>query len=299
MAGSAAFGLAFAVLAGRHLAETGWPFSTGDPALLVGAGLLLLLSYGFKAYGWGRLFVVVERPKPLALAAANGGASVMGVALPGRFDDVVRIAIVRRFRDCPAGIRTLCLSLFMLGLIDCAALAPLAAAAAATGDVTGVRAGLALVAAAGVGAGVLILTLPRLAGSERFLRFRLGRWLSPRTTPLRGALKAWAFVSACWLVRVAALFLLLGALGLGFSLPLALLFLCAGAAATALPIGPAGAATQAGASVAVLIASGVGASQAVGVAIAAQVLGVLTGGAVFLFAAVWRTGLRRAVTPTV
>jgi len=295
-AGSGALALALAVLAGRHFAETSWPLSQGQPGLLVATGLLFLLAYAFKAYGWRRLFAADERPQPLALAAANGGASVTGVALPGRFDDVVRIAIVRRYPGCPAGVRALCLSLVMLGLIDSAALAPLASVAAGLmGHGTGVRAGLGLVAAAGIAAAVLILALPRLAGSRRLLRFRLGRWLSPRTTSLRGASEAWALVSACWLVRAVGLFLLLGALGLGFSFPLALLFLCAGAAAAALPIGPAGAATQVGAGAAVLIASGVGASQAVAVAVAAQALGVLSGGAILLFAALWGIGLRAAL----
>jgi hypothetical protein len=97
-------------------------------------------------------------------------------------------------------------------------------------------------------------------------------------------------VSACWLVRAVALFLLLGTLGVGFSFPLALLFLCAGAAAAALPVGPAGAATQVGASGAALIASGVGASQALAVAISVGALGVFSGGAILLFAVAWRTG---------
>jgi hypothetical protein len=107
-----------------------------------------------------------------------------------------------------------------------------------------------------------------------------------------GASQAWALVSACWLVRAVALFLLLGALGLGYSFTLALLFLCAGAAAAALPIGPAGAATQAGAGAAVLIASGVGVSQALSVTLASQALGILSGGGILLFAAVWRGSLR-------
>jgi hypothetical protein len=286
-AGSAALALAVTALAGRRFSDSPWPLSTGHPGLLVGAGLLLLLGYGLKAYGWRRLFATAERPQPLALAAASGGASVMGLALPGRFDEAIRIAIVRRYPGCPAGVRTLCLSLVMLGLIDSAALAPLAAVGAAMAHAASVRAGLAVVAAAGIAAAALIVALPRLAASRRLLRFRLGRWLSPRTTSLRGASHAWALVSASWLVRGTALLLLLGALGIGFSLPLALLFLCAGAAAAAVPVGPAGAATQAGAAGAVLIASGVGASQAIGVVIAGQALAVLAGGAILLFAAVW------------
>jgi hypothetical protein len=294
-AGSGAFALILALLAARHFATTSWPLSSGDPGLLVAAGLLLLLAQALKAYGWGRLFVPHERPKPLALAAGNGGAALIGVVLPGRFDDAMRVAVVRHYRPCPAGLRTLCLSLVMLGLIDSAALAPLAVAGAAfPGAGIGVRAGLAVVAVAGIAAAALILALPHLAASRRALRFRLGRWLSPRTTSLRAASQAWALVSACWLVRAIALFLLLGTLGIGYSFPLALLFLCAGAAAAALPIGPAGAATQIGAGAASLIASDVGASKALAVAVSVGALGVISGTAILLFAVAWRTGLSLA-----
>jgi len=283
--------VALAALAVRHFATSSWPLSSGNPSLLVASGLLLLLAQAFKAFGWARLFEPQERPPPLALAAGNGGAAVIGVVLPGRFDDAARIAVVRRYPGCPAGVRALALSLVMLGLIDSAALAPLAfVGAALPGASIGVRAGLAVVTVAGVAAAAGIVALPRLAASRRALRFRLGRWLSPRTTSLRRASEAWALVSACWLVRAAAFFLLLGTLGLGFSLPLALLFLCAGAAGAALPIGPAGAATQVGAGAAALIASGVGASQALAAAISVGALGVVTGAATLLFAVAWRTG---------
>ena len=284
--------IALVLLAVRHFETTSWPLSTGHPALLVAAGLLLLLAQALKAYGWGRLFAPNERPKPLALAAANGGAALIGVVLPGRFDDAMRVAVVRRYPGCPAGVRALCLSLVMLGLIDSAALAPLASVGAAfAGAGIGVRAGLGVVAVAGLAAAALILAMPRLAASRRALRFRLGRWLSPRTTSLRGAWQAWALVSACWLVRAVALFLLLGTLGVGFSFSLALLVLCAGAGAAALPIGPAGAAAQVGAGAASLIASGVGTSQALGVAASVMALGVLSGTAVLLFAVACRSAM--------
>jgi hypothetical protein len=216
----------------------------------------------------------------------------MGLVLPGRFDDVVRVALVRRSSACPAGVRAICLSLFMLGLIDAVAVAPLAAVAAGVlGGASSVRAGLAFVALAGVGASVLVFALPRLAHRRRLLRFRLGRWLSPRATSVRTASKAWVLVSVAWGVRALALLLLLGTIGIGFSLPLALLFLCASAAGAVLPVGPAGAAAQAGAGAAVLIAAGVGPSQAVAVAVAAQTLGVLVGGSIMLTAAVWRVAV--------
>jgi uncharacterized membrane protein YbhN (UPF0104 family) len=296
-AGSGALVVALALLAARHFATTSWPLASGNPSVLVAAGLLLLLAQALKAYGWGRLFTRDERPKALALAAGNGGAALIGVALPGRFDDAMRIAVVRRYPGCPAGVRVLCLSLVMLGLIDSVALAPLAFTAALfPGAGMGVRAGLALVAAAGLASAAVILALPRLAASRQALRFRLGRWLNPRTSSRRAALEAWVLVSACWLVRVVVVFLLLGTLGVGYSFPLALLFLCAGAAAAALPIGPAGAATQVGASAAALIASGVDASQALGVAVSVGALGVFSGAAILLTAIAWRTGVSLAAS---
>jgi lysylphosphatidylglycerol synthase-like protein len=281
-----------ALLALRHYATSSWPLSGGQPGVLVAVGLLLLVAQGFKAWGWGRLFAAGERPCPVALAAGNGGAALVGVVLPGRFDDAMRVAVVRRYPGCPAGVRTLCLSLVMLGLIDSVALAPLALAGALIPGVgIGVRTGLGVVAVGGVAAAALILALPRLAASRRALRFRFGRWLNPRTTSPRCVTEAWALVSACWVIRAVAFFLLLGTLGIGFSIPLALLVLCAGAAAAAVPIGPAGAATQVGAGAAALIATGVGGSQALAVTLAVGAFGVLTGAAIFLAAVLWRTVL--------
>ena len=289
--GSGALMVLLAFLAVRHFATSSWPLSHGNASLLVAAGLLLLLAQALKALGWARLFTNLERPSPVALAAGNGGAAVIGVVLPGRFDDAMRIAVVRRYPGCPAGLRAISLSLVMLGLIDSVALTPLAGVALVSpGAGIAARAALAVVAGAGIAAAAVILALPRLSGSERALRFRLGRWLSPRTTSPSRAAQAWAFVSACWLVRAVACFILLGTLGLGYSFPLALLFLCAGAAAAALPIGPAGAATQAGAGTAALAASGVGTSQALAASVSVGALGVFSGAAVLLFAVAWRTG---------
>jgi hypothetical protein len=68
--GSGLLAVALMFLVARHFATTSWPLSGGEPAVIVAAGLLLLLAQACKAYGWGRLFTPDERPKPLALAAA-------------------------------------------------------------------------------------------------------------------------------------------------------------------------------------------------------------------------------------
>jgi hypothetical protein len=292
---SAVLGVGIAAVAARYFAETSWPLLSAHPGLLVAAGALSLLGYVLKAYGWRQLVAGEERPPALVLAAANGGASVTGLALPGRFDDAVRIAIVRRFPGCPAGVRTLCLSLAMLGLVDSAAMVPLALAGAAMpGNSVGVRLGLLFLAVVGVAAGALIFALPRLARDRRLLRYRIGRWLSPRTTSFGDASRAWIFVSAGWVVRASGVAVVLGALGVGFSITLAVLYVCASWAAAALPLGPGVTAAQAGAGAAVLIASGVPVAEAVGVAVAVQLLGIFIGASILVCAVGWRTGLRLA-----
>jgi hypothetical protein len=106
---------------------------------------------------------VADRPQTLSLAAASRRVGD-GVALPGRFD-AVRIATVRRYPGCPAGVRALCLSLILLGLVDSAALPPLAFAAAAFPGHAGLRVGLGLVALAGIAATVLIVACPASCGA--------------------------------------------------------------------------------------------------------------------------------------
>jgi Lysylphosphatidylglycerol synthase TM region len=286
--------LTTAVLAvvARSLVHSGWPLGGGNPALVAVAGLLFALAYGFKAYGWRWLFRKAERPGPLALAAAGGGASLMGVALPGRFDEMVRIAIVRRYPGCPVGVRGLCLSLVTLGLLDTVALAPFALAAAAfPGNPPAVRAGFIVVGLGGIGAAAIILLLPRFSAATRFARFRLVGWLAPRATPWREAARAWGLVLTSWLVRAAAIFLLLATFGIALSVPLAVMFICAGAASAAIPIGPAGAATQVAAGTTLLVVSGVDAPRALGFALAAQALLIFSGGAIFFVAVMWRLSL--------
>jgi hypothetical protein len=272
-----------AVLAGKHFASAGWPLADADWRLVAGSGLLFMLAYAFKAHGWHRLFAPNDRPTRLALAAAGGAASVSGAALPGRFDDAVRIAVVRRYPGCHAGVGTLCLSLFMLGLVDTAALMPFASAAAATSDGSAmVRTAMGVVAFAGLAACVLITFLPRMAASGRLLKYRIVRWVNDRTTSPREAWRAWVLVGFSWLARAVGLFLLLGALGIDLSFPIAIAFLCG-----------------AGAGAAILIGSGFAAAEAVSFAVAAQALLILAGAAVLVCAAAWTGGsklnaLRRA-----
>jgi hypothetical protein len=285
------------VLTARHLVGTGWPLASANPMLAAGAGVLFLLAYGFKAYGWQRLFAPGNRPDAVALAVAGGAASVTGVALPGRFDDVVRIAVARK-AGCRSCVKTLCLSLFLLGLVDAVALMPLSATGAGLADTPALRAGLAVVAAGGLGAALILLLLPRVTASKALARFRIARWLGEHVTDWRAAVSSGLLVSASWLVRVLGLLLLLGAVGIGFSFPLAILFLTAAAASSALPVAPAGAATQIGAGAAILVASGVSTSQAVSFAMSAQLLVIFAActllGAFVLMQAARRVSIRLA-----
>jgi Lysylphosphatidylglycerol synthase TM region len=284
--------IAAAGLTAVHFAHDGWPLHGADPTLMVAAGALFVAAYAFKAWGWQRLFPAGERPEALTLAAAGGAASVGGVALPGRFDEAIRIAVVRKLPGRTVGLGALALTLIVVGLLDSAALTPMASVAAAGSERGGVRAGFALVAAAGLAAAALVLFLPRLARLGWVARFKLGRWLQEHCACRRTASQAWFLISVSWALRGVAVFVLLQALSVGASFPLALAFLCASAASAALPIAPAGAATQAGAGAAILIVSGVPKADALAFSVAAQGMVILAGAAIVAAAGVWHLALR-------
>jgi len=285
--------LVAAILTALHFAHSGWPLTNADPLLVVAAGLLFLFAYAFKAWGWQRLFPENERPEALTLAAAGGAASVGGVALPGRFDEVIRIAVVRKLpAKKTAGLGAICLTLIVVGLLDSVALMPMASVAAAASHSSGVQVGFALIAASGVAAALLVLFLPRIARFGWVSRWKVGRWLQEHAACRKSASQAWFLISISWALRGLALFVLLNALAVGASFPLALAFLCASAASAALPIAPAGAATQAGAGAAILIISGVPKGEALAFAVAAQGLIILVGAAVLAAAAIWAVAFR-------
>jgi hypothetical protein len=280
--------LAAAALTILHFINSGWPLASADPLLVVAAGILFLFAYAFKAWGWQRLFPEEQRPEALTLAAAGGAASVGGVALPGRFDEAIRIAVVRRLPGKKtAGLGAICLTLIVVGLLDSAALAPMASVAAAASHSGGVQVGFALVAAAGVAAAALVLCLPRIARLNFVTRWKVGRWLREHTACRRSASQAWLLISVSWALRGVAVFVLLNALAIGGSFTLALAFLCASAASASLPIAPAGAATQAGAGAAILILAGIPKGDALAFAVAAQGLVILVGAVVVAAAGIW------------
>jgi energy-converting hydrogenase Eha subunit A len=284
--------LIVAFFSAQHFMSKGWPLHHAKPWLVVASAALFFVAYAFKAWGWQRLFAKHERPTSQALAFAGGAACVGGIALPGRVDDAIRIACVRRFPGTRAGLGTVGLSLLVLGLLDNAALTPMASVAAADARSMLVRAGFLVVAAAGVLAAVVVATLPILARRERVKRYRFGRWLASHTHCTKEAWAAWLFVSVSWALRGIAVFLLLDALALHGTFPIAFAFVCASAASAALPIAPAGAATQAGAGAAILMAGGMHGTEALAFSVAAQALVIVSGAAVMLLIAAWQIGLR-------
>jgi uncharacterized membrane protein YbhN (UPF0104 family) len=281
------FVLAALVVSGlvlRHFLRAGWPLQRANLWLVALAGVVMLGAYAAKAWGWQRLFHHEQRPAVLTLAAAGGAASVGGIALPGRCDEVIRVAVVRRCRRRRASIGAVALSIFLLGLLDSAAMTPLASIALGASRVGGwLQVGLAVVAVAGVAAAGVVVALPRLARLRVVSRFRLARWVGDNATAPREAAWAWVGVALSWVLRALAMFVLLAALGLGMDFALAIAFVCASSAAAVLPVAPAGAAMQAGAGAAILVASGVHTEQAVAFGIAAQAL-LMAAGAIFVLA---------------
>src|SRR4029078_2013525 len=114
-----------------------------------------------------------------------------------------------------------------------------------------------------------------------------GRWLTDHAAWRRSAPQAWFLISISWALRGLAVFVLLNALSVGASFPLALAFLCASAASAALPIAPAGAAPQAAAGSAILILGGVPKAESFAFAVAAQGMIILVGAALVGAAGIW------------
>jgi uncharacterized membrane protein YbhN (UPF0104 family) len=280
--------VAVSVLVVRHFEHTGWPLHRANYWLVGLAAVVMLAAYAAKAWGWQHLFRDEQRPAVLTLAAAGGAASVGGIALPGRCDEVIRVAVVRRCRRRRASIGAVALSLFLLGLLDSAALAPLASVALGVAHLGGwLEAGLVIVAVAGVLAAAVVLALPRLSRVRFVTRFRVAGFVGDNAAAPREAVWAWVGVAMSWVLRTLAVFVLLAALGLGHDFALALAFVCAASASAVLPVAPAGAAVQAGAGAAILVASGVHAEDAVAFGIAAQGLLMAAGAAFVLALAAW------------
>ena len=273
-----------AALVARHFALAGWPLHHANLWLVAVAAVVMLAAYAAKAWGWQQLFRRERRPAVLTLAAAGGAASVGGLALPGRCDEVIRVAVVRRCRRPRASIGAVAVSLFLLGLLDSAAMTPLASVALGVSHINGwLRVGFFVVAGAGPLAAAAVLALPRISSLPVFARFRLGGFVGEHATRPREAAWAWLGVAVSWGLRAVAIFVLLAALGLGTNFALALAFVCASSAAAVLPVAPAGAAMQAGAGAAILVASGVHTDQAVAFGVAAQAL-LIAVGAMFVLA---------------
>jgi uncharacterized membrane protein YbhN (UPF0104 family) len=281
--------LAVAALVARHFAHTGWPLHRANFWLVGLAAVVMLAAYAAKAWGWQHLFRHEQRPAVLTLAAAGGAASVGGIALPGRCDEVIRVAVVRRCRRRRASIGAVALSLFVLGLLDSAAMTPLASVALGVSRIGGgwIRAGFFVVAAAGVLAAAVVFALPRIARLRLVTRFRLAAWVGENAASPREAVWAWLGVAVSWALRALSVFVLLAALGLGTDFSAALAFVCASSASAVLPVAPAGAAVQAGAGAAILVASGMHTEDAVAFGIAAQALLMIVGATFVLALGAW------------
>jgi hypothetical protein len=95
------------------------------------AGCSYLAGFGFRAFGWRRLFPGRERPDGARCLAACGAAAASGVVLPFRLDYVVKISTLRRLGGVTLGLETIAVSIIALGMVDAVAMLPLAVSALA------------------------------------------------------------------------------------------------------------------------------------------------------------------------
>jgi len=300
-----ASGVAFSVLSivacalvARRLTSASWPLDGASMIFVTFAGVAYVASFGFRALGWHHLFPERQRPDRARCLAACGTAAASGTVLPFRLDYVVKVAILRRLGGVRISLEPIVLSIVLLGLIDAAAMLPLAVSAiASSGD--SFRAPLAVVIAfciccvAVLIAGPRIVRLPLIARSARLAAF-CGR-LGSNTKVTRSTATAALFLVCCWTTRTLGSALLLRAMGVGFSLTIALVVLCMAAAASIIPITAGGAVANIGATAGVLLALGTTRDAAINFSLASGLLlngAALSAGAVGVAVSLFLT-LRR------
>jgi hypothetical protein len=272
--------LAACVLVARYLSDTSWPLEGAHVPLVFFAGGAYLASFGFRAFGWNRLFPTRERPDGARCLAACGASAASGVVLPFRLDYVVKVSTLRRLGGVRLGLGTVAVSIVGLGMVDAVAMLPLAVAALATSGPI-LRAPLIVVVLFCIGClGILTLgqrvaRLPLLGRSNRL--HMVYRRVADSTRFSRPTLVAGLLLLGCWTSRALGSTLLLSAIGVRFSPTLALVVLCLSAATAILPITAGGAVAGMGATAGVLVALGVAKGTAVNFALASGLL--LTGAA--------------------
>jgi hypothetical protein len=263
------------VLVARRLSAASWPLEGAHVPLVFLAGAAYLASFGFRAFGWHRLFPAHERPDGARCLAACGAAAASGVVLPFRLDYVVKISILRRLGGVRLGLETIAISIVALGMVDAVAMLPLAVSALATSGPV-LRAPLIVVVLFCIGCLAILLLgqrvtrLPIVGRSDRlhavYRRAADTTRLSPST------FVAGLLLLGCWTSRALGSTLLLSALGVGFSPTLALVVLCMSAAASILPVTAGGIVVGMGTTAGVLFALGVSKGTAVNFALASGLL---------------------------
>jgi hypothetical protein len=263
------------VLVARRLSEASWPLEGAHRPLVIFATAAYLASFGFRAFGWRRLFPAHERPDGARCLAACGAAAASGVVLPFRLDYVVKIFTLRRLGGVRLGLETIGISIVALGMVDAVAMLPLAVSALATAGPV-LRAPLIVVVLFCIGClGILALgqrvrRLPLVGRSGRL--HAVYRQAADTTRLSRSTVAAGLLLLGCWTSRAVGSTLLLSAIGIGFSPTLALAVLCMSGATSILPITAGGAVVGMGATAGVLFALGVTKGAAVNFALASGLL---------------------------
>jgi hypothetical protein len=268
------------VLVARHLSDASWPLEGAHVPLAFLAGCSYLASFGFRAFGWQKLFPSRECPDSARCLAACGAAAASGAVLPFRLDYVVKISTLRKLGGVTLGFETIAVSIVALGMVDAVAMLPLAVSAVATSG-SMLRAPLIVVVLFGVSClGILTLgqrvaRLPLVSRSDRL--HTVYRRVADSTRFSRPTLVAGLLLLGCWTSRALGSTLLLSALGVRFSPTLALVVVCLSAATAILPITAGGAVAGMGTTAGVLLALGVSNGEAVNFSLASGLL--LTGAA--------------------
>ncbi len=258
----------------RHFAKTGWPFTGADWRLVCAAGVAVGVSELLGALAWQRLFPDAERPSLGAVLTAVTAGAASSHVLPAQLNLAVKVGLVHRLTR-GLKLKTVAVTLSALGVLNVAAMLPLALAAALVASFQGMQ----LVALAVVAASTAALLL---AFSAEWTVGRLGRSRLRRLSAAASVVctsvsfrekrrPVVALLFATWVVRTLVPLALLASFGVHAAASRALLLVALGPIAGVIP-SPSGTTTSIGATAAILSATGLGGPVIFGYALAASVL---------------------------
>ena len=262
-------------MVGLHTGHTALAAAVSPDWGLAALSLLIAAAVQpFRALAWS---ATLRSPAVgfRALYASSSVGSLLDTVLPGRLGEASKVAVLRvatgsRWPGFPRAAG----SLFCAHMLEACAFTIVGAGAALFLPIPD-WARIALAVGLGLSAGAVLVATVLHKHIGRHLPRGIDRFLGGASAPPSVLARAGAILLATWIVRWAAILLMLRAVGVEASVGTALLYMIVTGLANTAPILPGNAGVYQGAAIGALAMAGVSGSQAAAVALVAPVFATL------------------------